>query len=155
MSPSHPLGNLTVQDGDLWEVYPGPPVKRTRYMAASTIRIAEKTRMKNLGDNKCSYTFRLSEPPDQVWVILLSANFPSIHAVPGAPTIVFECPAPDLSSRYEQLKSAVAKTNNDYQAERARLISETQVQDTTKTAAASTDVAQRKSAQEGFDSLKI
>jgi hypothetical protein len=151
---SHPLGNLTVEDGDLWEVYQGPPLKRTRYMTAPPFSIVGKGKITELHDNICRYEFQTNQPLEQNWGFLLQEHVPGVHWEPGKPILEIDCIPANLTSQYQHLKSGIAETNEHYLRERDRLIQELRKMREDAASAAKLRAQRREGVKQGFDKLE-
>ena len=154
---SHPIGNLQVENGDLWEVYPGPPTKRNRYMAAPPMEIIGKIGTKEFMD-RWRYEFRTKYPVEVNWGMVLRDHLPPGSYVtwdPGTDVLVMECRPEQLPFEYAKLKKAVADTNSAYANERKRLIREVESTRNRQAADGKSQAERSARAKKAFDSLEL
>jgi len=154
---SHPLDNLHLEDGDLWEIHPGPPLRRSKYMVVPPIKIIGKVGVQEFRDH-WRYQFRTNNRIDANWGFLLRHQLPHtsyVSWIPGTDVLVMECPPKNLNDEYAQLKEAVQQTNSVYAAERQRLIREVQAMGNRQAADEKARADRSAAAQKEFDSLEL
>jgi len=154
---SHPLENLHFEDGDLWEIIPGPPTRRNKYMVSPPIKIIEKVGVQEFR-NHWRYQFRTNHRMDLNWGFLLRHQLPLTSYVTWVPVtdlLILECSPKNLNAEYAILKKAIEETNSAYAAERRRLIKEIQAAEKRQGADKKAEASRNAAAKKEFDSLEL
>jgi len=154
MLSNHPLGNLTIEEGVLWEVYTQPP-SRTPYMNLPSISIKEKKEMKQLEYGMYEYTFLLNAAPDSAWVQQFAGKAMDVTVYPGSEEIKMKAVPEHLPSHFEALKLLIARANQAYQVERLEVIDFVNRSERQEAALEHDKSTREKAARESFDSLEV
>jgi hypothetical protein len=161
--PSHVWKQLVLREGKVYHTVPGK--SEAEYMVTPPIEIIRKRgATPEREDPRVVFEFELNQAPDSAWQRLLAANLsdvpPGIIRPEFSVTIIdrllrLVCLASHLERIYPFVKSAIAETNSDYEAEKQAVLQHVMDAEAHKTRPGEEQQTKADIAREKFTQLEL
>jgi hypothetical protein len=149
-----PLDQLILEDDKIFEARPGGE-KGNSYMDVPPISVVKALTVRVAGNNEFEFSFEISHSTCPVWRDIFSRHLPEFEVKFQGDKMLFQCIQPNLESRYERIKAAIAATNTTYASQRSRLIESIKADQAQKTAETQRKADALQTAQESLNKLKL
>jgi hypothetical protein len=149
---THPIHELTTANGEIFHI---SGVTRVPYLNSPAIRISGKLGYEQLSVTEYRFRFVLNSNPCDVWQAILRNELQDFQVQIEHDIVNLVCIPANIESRLEKLKTAIAKTNQRYEATRQSTTKK--IEEQRKQSAIEAKTARQTSEQvkKIFDDLKL